>query len=65
MSDFKSEYAKRSKNPKYWIHSLEDKTNGILQQMKQNLPADDPSLALCQEMSDKISDHIHWMGEQQ
>ena len=54
----KSELAQRSKNPKYWAHNAEDKINGVLQQVEQNLPEDDPTRRLIKSISDALHDHI-------
>lgn len=58
QSGKKSELAQRSKNPKYWAHNAEDKINGVLQQVEQNLPEDDPTRRLIKSISDALHDHI-------
>ena len=55
----KSDRAKRARNPKYWAHNAEDKINGVLQQVEQNLPEDDPTRIFIKAISDGLSDHIY------
>ena len=61
-AELASSRSENSKNPRYWAHAVEDKVNGIRQQVMQNLPEGDETRDLICAISDLLSDHIHNMG---
>lgn len=60
-----SNRSKNAKDPRFWAHAVEDKVNGLLQQVKQNLPEEDPTRRVIIAISDLLSDHIHGLGSEE
>lgn len=57
-----SRYQENRKQTLFWAHLAEDKINGLLQQVEQAFPDDEPFRILLKKISEDLGDFIHNQG---